>query len=72
MADTGRHDISQDGIGWDRIAELANFGSRIVAYIICAETETGWHFPVTYNYFYNSATIILSDELIFLISDLLT
>jgi hypothetical protein len=52
--------------------QLANFGGRIVAYIICAETETGWHFPVTYNYFYNSATIILSDELIFLISDLLT
>ena len=52
--------------------QLANFGSRIVAYIICAETEMGWHFPVTYNYFYNSAMIILSDELIFLISDLLT
>jgi hypothetical protein len=37
--------------------QLANFGGRIVDYIICAETETDWHFPVTYIYFYNSATI---------------
>jgi hypothetical protein len=67
------HELS--GIrAWSHLCDLqlANFGGRIVAYIICMETETGWHFPVTYNYFYNSATIILSDELIFLISDLLT
>jgi hypothetical protein len=47
------------------LQQLANFGGRIVAYIIHAETEMGWHFLVTYNYFYNSAMIILSDELIF-------
>ena len=47
--------------------QLANFGVRIVDYIIHAETETElthWHFPATYIYFCNSATIFFSNKLI--------
>jgi len=56
-----------DGRTTEMWGQLAGFRVRIVDYIIRAETEmelTHWHFPATYIYFCNSATIFFSNKLI--------